>query len=977
MRNRISAVCILAFIMIGLFSPSTIRAGTLQPVVEPGAMQRLNHGKLEQIVYINLPESFPARFVVRTAHPDGGTETSFDFARAPERVAVFVPACREGTYPLRVKILDGNARLLYSGRITIRLARQWKIYLLPFTHVDIGFTQSQRKVLIQNLKNLDIEMDLIEKTRNYPADARFRLFTEVSWAISEYLRSPDISAARKQRLLRAITENSIEPGAFYISHQNKFMPPEAIIASLLPAMEIGRRTGRRITTACIHDVFDFSGVLKPLRQAGVKYLMVGPNDARYAVPPLFYLMPPAGSDRLLVWHTTGLNGYGENFDLGMKLSPQMAEAEFTQMEHRISRHLKGLEEGYPTKDLQKYYTYYGARWDYPYDAFLLPYYPARGGDNQPQNSAPSDIAKEWNRKWKSPRMIVATPREFFGYVESRFRGSIPVIRGEMSGFWGEQIYLDMAQVDPRKQACQVEFERNCINSGIALSENFLKGKESFNPAPFLWKGYKPLILINDHNPRPVPFGKTNYDDRDVDEWMFTRGSWINIMAATGRWMAVNSGADTPDLNASDSKLLQPARAYRKNGEYILENRYYRAIIDPRSGGIKSLMDLELNKELVDPGARYKLNQYVAAVRGENAAERGYLLDGPGFSSVDINIDESVQGSPRIIISGYCESQVQGSVILSRFVREAFGVKIPPFILRLVNNLFAYVYGPLKLVQEISLSPGEKRIDFVQRFSGRMPQMTEHLFAYPVAAGSGRGLAYDSAYNLLEFTPGPPLGNGDIIPAAKNIAPYPSINDSLHPFRWMYGMPPDFTFNTYVMSMGDGYAVAFSSRESRVIIPGPLKHDPENGPFNKGFYQCAIGWTLWGMLGLGAVADRETVFRNSITSFSASRPGEAREKAFIFGWRRNGYAMPSGVSISPSSVRTVSIRPDGGKALILRLWETSGRKSDARVIFTSGKKVTAAFPARPDGTAISGIPARSDGFSFSFGPGELRTFRVEF
>jgi hypothetical protein len=890
---------------------------------------------------------------------------------------VFVPASPGGEYPLQVQVLDGSGRVLHAVRAMIGPVRQWKIYLVPFTHIDIGFTQSQRKVLAQNLKNIDIELDLLEKTRGYPPGSRFRLFTEVSWAVSEYLGNPNIDEARKARLIKAIAENSIEPGAFYISHQNKFMPPEAIFASLGPALEIGRRTGRPVTTACIHDVFDFSGVVKPLHAAGVKYLMVGPNDARYTVPPLFYLMPPSGNERVLVWHTTGLNGYGENFDLGMKLSPEMNEAEFSGMERRVSRHLKGLEAGYPTAELKKYYDYYEARWDYPYDAFLMPYYPAQGGDNQPQNIMPSEIAKAWNRKWASPRMIVATPSEFFGYVESGYGARIPAVRGEMSGFWGEQIYLDMTQVDPAKQARQAEFENNAVNSGICLSDSFLEGGECFNPAPLLWTGYRPLILNNDHNPRPVPFGKTSYDQRDVDEWMFTRGSWINIMAATGKWMAERSGAAAEIRRAPGKEGAAPAKAYRKDGYYVLENRYYRLAVDPDTGGIKSLVDLELSRELADRKSEYALNQYVVAARGENAGVRGSLLAKPGFASADVDIEKDDQGNPRLVISGRCERSVQGSAILARFAKEAFGIGIPPFALRLVNNLYAYVYGPLRLTQEISLPADGKRVDFVQRFSGRMPQMAEHVFAYPVSASPGRGLAYDSAYNLLEFSPGHPLGEGDIIPAAKNTAPYPSINDSLMPFQWMYGMPPDFTFNNYVMARGDGYAVVFASRESRVIIPGALAQDPEKGPFGGGFFQCAVGWTLWGTLGLGAVMDRETVIRSSLTSFPASGTEEARERAFAFGWAHNGKEVPGGVALSPSSVRAVSMWPDGRRALILRLWETSGRACNSAIDFRTNRMITAAFAARSDGTALAKIPAGPKGLSMPMGPGEVKTVRVEF
>ncbi len=951
-------------------------AGTKKPRILPGALLRNEGGALLQPLFVELPENLPKSFIVKTAHIAGKTSTPFNITRAPERITVFVPACKQGGYRLGVEILDNQGRMLFNASTLITPVRRWKLYMVPFTHIDIGFTQSQRKVLAQNLRNLDLELELIEKTKAYPRNSRFKLFTEVSWAVDEYLRSEKISPERKNRLRNAIAAGLIEPGAFYISHQNKFMPPEAVFASITPALAVCEASGTGLKTACIHDVFDFSGLVKPLSNAGVKYCMVGPNDSRYTVPPLFYLIPPLGGERILVWHTTGLNGYGENFDLKMRLNPPFKDADLAEMEFRIGRHLKALEEGYPTEELRACYDYYGAHWEYPYDAFLLPFYPTMGGDNQPQNISPCEIAREWNRRWLAPEMIVSTPSEFFGYVEGRYADRIPAVRGEMSGFWGEQIYLDLAQVDPRKQARQLEFERLSVNGGMALAERFLRRESSFDPAAIAWLGYRPLILNNDHNPRPVPFGKTAYDESDVDEWMLTRNRGIEIMTAAGKWIGAQSGLDEREARRGDEALEKTIAAETDDG-YVLENRYYRLVVDSDTGGIKSLVDRELKRELVDAGAPYRLNQYLLAVRGESAGSRGYLQVKPGYRSVRVTIDRSDPGKPHLIIKGRCENSLQGCEILSRFARESFGISIPPFLLQFAYYFFERFYRPLELVQEISLDDHEKRVEFVQRFTGGMPQMAEHVFAYPLKLDSENSLAYDSIYSLLEFSPGCPLGAGDIIPAAKNIGPFPSINDSLAPFVWMYGMPPDFTFNTYVMARGKDYAVAFSSRESKLIIPGTLENDPEKKPSGGAFYHCAIGWTLWGILGLGAIIDGDRVFHSALTSFPARSLPEARERSFDFGRTSSGFIAPALVNVSPGRVRIAALRPAGGRALVMRLWETSGAGAEAKISFATQRKVSAVYLARSDGKARARIPSVANGFALSFGSGELKTVRVEF
>jgi hypothetical protein len=289
----------------------------------------------------------------------------------------------------------------------------------------------------------------------------------------------------------------------------------------------------------------------------------------------------------------------------------------------------------------------------------------------------------------------------------------------------------------------------------------------------------------------------------------------------------------------------------------------------------------------------------------------------------------------------------------------------------------YIYPPLELTQEIILLPGVKRVEFVQRFSGRLPGMTEHLFHYPLGKSGQTTLLYDSAYGLLSFTPGGPLGNGDIIPAAKNTAPYRSINDSLYPFQWIYGMPPDFTFNTYVLVRGEGCAVAFASRESKLIVPGSLGFDPEKAPGGTGFYHCTLGWTLWGKLGLGAVMGDETVFHSAITSFDGGDEAYARAAAFDFGRRYGGYSEIRDIETGNASVRVVSCRPDGGNRLVLRVWETSGREVKTRLRFKTERKPLRAWTARSDGKALAAVPVGPDGLTMMMGPGELKTLCVEF
>ncbi|MGY0041284.1 hypothetical protein [Pedobacter sp. NJ-S-72] len=75
----------------------------------------------------------------------------------------------------------------YTARCIVEPARTWNIYVLPHSHVDIGYTNTQAKVLKLHLDNIDESIALAEKTQYYPAAARFKWTTEAIWVVDNYL----------------------------------------------------------------------------------------------------------------------------------------------------------------------------------------------------------------------------------------------------------------------------------------------------------------------------------------------------------------------------------------------------------------------------------------------------------------------------------------------------------------------------------------------------------------------------------------------------------------------------------------------------------------------------------------------------------------------------------------------------------------------------------------------------------------------
>lgn len=856
---------------------------------------------------------------------------------------------------LKIYIRKNNA-IVVQKVLQIPPVKKWKIYCVPFAHVDIGFTQSQKNIRIQNLRNIDTHLSLCEKTVKFPPYSRFKLFTEVSWPVIEYLNDTEISQISKNKLIHQLQKGNFELGAFVVSHQNRFMSSYALLASLHHTLRVADKYSIKVKTACIHDVMDFSKLPKILYANNIPYCLVGPNDSRYVVPPLFYLASPDGSAKVLLWHTVGLNGYGENFDLNMRLSLPFKDVEFSMMENSIALHLAQLEKGYPTQELTRYYDYERTQWSYPYDAYLLPYYPSQGGDNQPQTIVPSEIAKTWNEKFINPKIIIATPKEFFEYVSEKYNTKIPVIKGELPPFWGEQIYLDFIQVDPERLSINYWYDYAHYVRGIDTVQSMLLDKPA-NVNTHITKsleGYMAIILNNDHNPRPVPFGKTHYTKQDVKDWMDTRNQWVYTPIKM-----LQDAKDIPQNNKQEQWTLLPDTT---TNPVILENALYRIAFDTKRGCIISIYDTQLKKEWVDAKHRYGCNQYVIGIRGENAAKRNYFKSVKGFKNVTATIYTNSNNDYRIIVEGSERSYYKGMELLSEFLHKAFGVNLPPILLKIAYFFYQLFTPSLSITQEIIIPAKEKRIDFIQHFKGKAPQIAEHYFAYPLQADE---LLYDSSFSIIKWGS---LPEGDLIPAAKNIAPYKSINDTLYPFQWMYGLPTSFYCDNFVLQKDRSHYAVFIPHNSKAIIP---EIDAQSG-----FYHCCIGWSLWGKLGLGRTMADTVSFKSTFTSFSAHTHNEAIATAYLLSSKTLGYEQPSTITLRNSNVRVVYTQPLSGKRIVVGFYELSGTKQNTQVLLTTKRPIVQAYHSDINGKKLKTIQLTGISIPLNLNPHELLFITIE-
>lgn len=188
----------------------------------------------------------------------------------------------------------------FQQHFTLHPVREWTIYLVQHAHTDIGYTRPQTEILPEHLRYIDYALDYCDQTDSMPDDSRFRWTCETSWALSEYLSSRP--AAQIERLKKRVTEGRIELTGLFLNSSD--LSDEATIASYLQPVKQFRDSGIPVKAAMQDDINGVPWCLVDyLDCAGIHFLNMGQNDSRalkpFNRPTTFWWESPSGNKILV------------------------------------------------------------------------------------------------------------------------------------------------------------------------------------------------------------------------------------------------------------------------------------------------------------------------------------------------------------------------------------------------------------------------------------------------------------------------------------------------------------------------------------------------------------------------------------------------------------------------------------------------------------------------------------------------------
>jgi alpha-mannosidase len=585
--------------------------------------------KLLQTVQVTiLRVGPPCEVTIRLA---GGEPLEAALKPGLQTVELPVPAVQQET-PAAVEVRAAG-QLIAERDVVLRPVRKWKVYLLPHSHVDIGYTELQTKVERDQWRFIEQAIEASRRTAEYPPGAQFKWNVEVLWAVDGYLRQA--TPEKQQEFVQAVQKGWIGLDALYGNELTALCRPEELARLLDYAQQLSKRCGVKIDSAMITDVPGYTwGLISLLGQSGVKYFSMGPNDSArigfthevWDEKP-FYWISPCGRYKVLCWIPEG--GYYQRF----KGSEEML------------KRLGAMEAA-----------------GYPYDVVQVRYCL---GDNAGPGLDLCETVKQWNAQHVYPKLIIGTTSQMMHEMERLHGDAIPQVRGDFTPYWEDgaassalETGINRASAERLSQAEAIwaltaprsypadDFYaawRNVIlydehtwgahNSISQPDSEFAQGQ---------WKIKQAFALDGDKQSRALLAGATAPFTKKADKvtavLVFNTASWSRTdlvvlseeLKLPGARVKGPDGKPAPSQRLSDGTLafiardvpplgakrftIEPGDAAAEGSARAEGNKLgharLRVALNETTGAIANLRCRGIDAELVDAGAGLGLNEYV-------------------------------------------------------------------------------------------------------------------------------------------------------------------------------------------------------------------------------------------------------------------------------------------------------------------------------------------------------------------------------
>ncbi len=549
-------------------------------------------------------------------------------------------------------VVSTNGRTM-SIPVQVKPAKKWNVFIVPHEHLDIGYSDYQAKTYEIQVRALDQAIETIEKHPD------FRYTLDGSFVAEQFLKTR--SKPQREKFLRLVRESKVKVPANYFNLLTGFASSEELIRSLYASDKFNQEHGGGFDYASITDVPSYSwSYASVLASAGLKYLVAASNNERAPILRLGHLNRRSpflwqGPDRgaIPIWYTQSYQQLPHIFGL----PPQVTSGRDT-----LPIFLQHYSDPEYKSDAV---IVYGTQWE-----------------NTALFTDQAKLDDNWNKVYAYPRVRFTGFAEAMDYITQQM-GNMPVIRGDGGPYWEDGIASDAyyAALARQNQHRALSAEKFATISSY-VNPNIQPDRETLNLIwenlllfdEHCWEADRSILDPKSElsiQQRAVKEARSVEGKRLIDETMrrgmsaiadstnnpvgallvfnslnWTRSSFVEtdidkhrelvdlstnevvpyeVLFAGKQFVHIRFwAADVPSVGYK-SYALRPTRSDNPkpiaSATSVLENKYYRLVLDPQTGRIKNIFDKDLNRDLVDHSSAFAFNQYVYVTGADKEPNR--------------------------------------------------------------------------------------------------------------------------------------------------------------------------------------------------------------------------------------------------------------------------------------------------------------------------------------------------------------------
>lgn len=361
------------------------------------------------ILPINLQTGYVGKPMHAAIYVDNQAIKELDFVAGGISVPLELPVKNIAKPFIATFSVKDGENTLAEQVIKINPPKLRELHLFPHSHVDIGYTHTQADVVKVQNDNMNIALELIDNTRDFPPEAQFKWNPESLWVLDNYLQTE--SEENKARLMAAISSGSVSFDALFGNMLTALCRPEELYYAIGYFSNWAQTiTHKEITSAAICDVPGYTwGTPEIMGKCGIKYFAIAPNysdrigtiHSAWNDKP-FYWQSQSGEEKVLCWVTAHYWKHGD-------------------LEKEILAHLKIRQQS-----------------DYPYDTewmYWIGLHLNGACDNSPPDRNLPQAVMDWNAKYASPKLVIDTAGRFFKEFEAANGSKLPTYSGDITPYW--------------------------------------------------------------------------------------------------------------------------------------------------------------------------------------------------------------------------------------------------------------------------------------------------------------------------------------------------------------------------------------------------------------------------------------------------------------------------------------------------------------------------------------------------------------